>query len=120
MCKMEPKTKHARLLTSACLSTLVGLAASLLPTQNAQAQTCGNLLSMGPVISPISGSRVVVGQTITIARFSASSAAGNCIFRNGVAFYAQPNGTVTQVMQDLSLNPGETESCLPAGGATVT
>src|SRR5689334_12896116 len=105
---MKQKLMQCRTLSAFAFAALVALSHI---GQNAYAQSCGNLLSMGPVISPISGSKVVLGQTITIPRFSASSAAGNCLFRNGVAFYAHPDGNVVQSMSALSLNPGDTKSC---------
>src|ERR1041385_8970139 len=93
-------------------SAVVFALSMMLPKESAQAQdTCGNLLSAGPVIFPISGSKVIVGQTINITRFTISSALGNCDFRNGEAYYAQPDGTVTKVLQDFDLNPGETKDC---------
>lgn len=112
------RTSRTGPVSSTCLPALFGLTAFFLAGALAQAQTCGNLLSVGPVISPISGSKVVVGQTISIQRLSASSAAGNCVFRNGVAFYAHPNGDVYPAMQNLSLDPGDTVSC-PVGGAVT-
>ena len=119
MCKLKPNPEYVRRrMTSVCrLSAAFLLTTFLLPTLETQAQPCGNLLSIGPITDPVSGSKVVVGQTVQIPFFRASSAAGNCLFKNGEAFYASPDGTVTKVMQNLSLDPGETFSCSPSGGA---
>src|SRR5262249_38876094 len=77
------------------------------PSMNAEAQvTCGNALATTPVIFPISGSKVVVGQTITITRVGLNSGdPGNCLFRNGEGFLVIPNGTMTRVVTNLNLNP---------------
>src|SRR5260370_6579999 len=76
-----------RLPASIGLLTLIGLSSTLLPVHRAAAQTCGNALSASPVIFPISGSKVVVGQSVTITRdFFGSSDPGNCLFRNGEGF----------------------------------
>jgi uncharacterized repeat protein (TIGR01451 family) len=78
----------------------------LLPAIKTQAQTCGNALSGSPVISPISGSKVIVGQAVTIQRvFFGSSDPGNCLFRNGEGYLLIPSGTVTKVVTNLNLNP---------------
>ncbi len=97
---------------------ILGLCALASPRQSARAQTCGNLLSAGPVISPISGSKVVAGQTITITRYTVASAFGNCLFQNGVAFYADPSGAVTETLTNFSVAPGGQINCdgTPAGG----
>src|SRR5882757_7557629 len=81
--------------------------ASLLALQReAVAQTCGNALAATPVIFPISGSKVVAGQTITITRVGLNSGdPGNCLFRSGEGFLLIPNGTVTKVITNLNLNP---------------
>src|SRR3989442_4006646 len=120
MCNL--KSVKVKLPASIGFSALFVLSTLLLSTERAQAQAqeCGNLLSMGPVITPISGSKVIVGQTITITRFSASSASGNCLFRDGVAFYAHPDGTVVQTMQNLDLDPGQTKNCPADNGSGVS
>lgn len=105
---MKPKSIQCRALSAFAAAALMVVSAT---PQQALAQACGNLLSTGPVISPVSGSKVIVGQTISITRFTASSAGGNCIFRNGVAYYAHPDGNVVQTMSSLNLNPGCTISC---------
>src|SRR5215813_14006089 len=94
-------------ITSIGTSALLGLSAVMLPLQqDAKAQaTCGNLLAAGPIISPISGSRVVVGQVVTITQYRVTTAPGNCLFRNGDAFMAYPNATVVQTMDNFSLDP---------------
>src|ERR1043166_4344688 len=103
MCKR--KAIRRSLSASACISALFTLSA-LLPGGDSQAQTCGNLLSAGPVIFPISGSKVVLGQTITVTRYTVAAAIGDCDLLNGVAFYAQPNGTVVSALQNFTLITG--------------
>src|ERR1043166_10209340 len=105
MCKRKPKIARNWIQTSVCMSTLFTLSA-LLPGGDSQAQTCGNLLSAGPVIFPISGSKVVLGQTITVTRYTVAAAIGDCDLLNGVAFYAQPNGTVVSALQNFTLITG--------------
>jgi len=96
---------NIRLLFKAAILAVVGLCAFLLPEQEAVAQTCGNALATTPVIFPISGSKVVVGQTITITRVGLNSGdPGNCLFRNGEGFLLIPNGVVTKVVTNLNLN----------------
>src|SRR5216683_5834049 len=105
MLNYNPPSKM-RLSASVCLSTMIGIAASLLPGSNAQAQSCGNALAASPVIFPISGSKVIVGQTITITRVGLNSGdPGNCLFRNGEGFLLIPSGTMTRVVTNLNLNP---------------
>src|SRR6266567_458171 len=80
--------------------------AMLVQPRECEAQTCGNALAATPVIFPISGSKVVVGQAITITRVGLNSGdPGNCLFRNGEGFLLIPNGTVTKVVTNLNLNP---------------
>src|SRR5262249_17227580 len=81
---------------------------------------CGNLLAAGPIISPISGSRVVVGQVVTITQYRITTAPGNCLFRNGDGFMAYPNGTMVQTMDNFSIDPAVPflKDCFgPAGNA---
>src|SRR5260221_668186 len=93
------------------MHTLVGVlallwGAILLQPGDCEAQTCGNALAATPVIFPISGSRVIVGQTITITRVGLNSGdPGNCLFRNGEGFLLIPSGAVTRVITNLNLNP---------------
>src|SRR5436190_21565217 len=93
-------------IPSLCISGLVCLSA-FLSSMNAEAQiTCGNALAATPVIFPISGSKVVVGQTITITRVGLNLGdPGNCLFRNGEGFLFVPSGVVTRVVTNLNLNP---------------
>jgi hypothetical protein len=101
------------------LSVIVALLTSFV-TNTAHAQaTCGNLLAAGPTISPISGSRVVVGQTVTITTYRAASVVGNCLFRDGDGFMAYPNGTVVQTMDAFSLDPGDVRDCTGPAGNTI-
>src|SRR6266446_8066384 len=90
---------------------LVWVAAASLSSWDCAAQTCSTFLGAGFFISPLSGSKVVAGQTITITRFSAVSANGNCLFQNGVAYYADPSGAVTQVMTNFIISPGNQIDC---------
>src|SRR5215475_2629141 len=98
-----------RIITSgrqflACAATVLGIA--VLQQGQANAQTCGNALAATPVIFPISGSKVIVGQTITITRVGLNSGdPGNCLFRSGEGFLVVPSGTVTRVVTNLNLNP---------------
>src|SRR5215475_15974724 len=79
---------------------------ALFSSMSAEAQTCGNALAATPVIFPISGSKVVVGQTITITRVGLNSGdPGNCLFRNGEGYLVIPSGVVTKVVTNLNLNP---------------
>src|SRR6266567_7340739 len=104
MCKLN--LLNIRLPFKACILAIAGLFAFMLPEREALAQTCGNALAATPVIFPISGSKVVVGQTITITRVGLNSGdPGNCLFRSGEGFLLIPNGTVTKVVTNLNLNP---------------
>lgn len=107
----KPQSVNGRRATSAGISALFALAA--MPMENAPAQpTCENALSVSPVISPISGSKVVLGQTITIQRvFFGSGDPGACLFRNGEGYLLYPNGTVVKVVTNLNLNPLGDNSC---------
>src|SRR5262245_48809320 len=118
MCKH--KYSRIRSLAQALAAAVLGLGTGLL-TQDVRAQaTCGNLLASGPVISPISGSRVVVGQTVTITTYRIASVVGNCLFRDGDAFLAYPDGaTVVQSLDDFDLDPGQVTDCNGTAGNTV-
>src|SRR6266567_9404453 len=104
MCKLN--LLNIRLPFKACILAIAGLFAFMLPEREVLAQTCGNALAASPVIFPISGSKVLVGQTITITRVGLNSGdPGNCLFRNGEGFLLIPSGTVTRVITNLNLNP---------------
>ncbi len=94
-----------------CLPLLLASTLLSLAPRSALGQTCANALNGGPFISPISGSRVVAGQVITITRFSVGSANGGCGFQNGTAYYAAPDGTVSQVLSNFTLMPGGEIDC---------
>ena len=100
--------KSSKLELHATLSfyAVAGLSAFVLPTMDSQAQTCGNAFAASPVIFPVSGSRVVVGQAVTIIRVGFNSGdPGSCLFRNGEGFLLYPDGVVTRVVTNLNLNP---------------
>src|SRR5882762_9628229 len=102
---LNHKSTKPPLPAALCMTGLVGLSA-FFSSMNAQAQTCGNALAATPVIFPISGSKVLVGQTVTITRVGLNSGdPGNCLFRNGEGFLLIPSGTVTRVVTNLNLNP---------------
>ena len=89
-------------------------------SNNLQAQAdCANLLSAGPVIVPGSGGKVIIGQTVTVKSFTVAPGPNNCFLQNGEAYYAQPNGTVTKVLQGFQLPRGSSPiDCLGAVGGT--
>ena len=64
------KASFARIHTTAavCVSGILGASAFLLPTESAHAQ-CQNQVSAGPVIVPASGSKVRIGDFITIIAY---------------------------------------------------
>jgi hypothetical protein len=98
------------------MSALIGLSTVSLSVQNASAQTCGNLLSAGPIIQPISGSKVLLGQTINITSFRLDIPGGDCFQKNGVAYYADPKGVVTQTLNGFSGAAGTQISCTGTAG----
>ncbi len=82
------------------LSTLLGAAAFLLPAQNASAQ-CSPDIACGVSINPSSGSRVVLGQTVTINFVKAGITASSCFITNGNTWLASPNGAGGQVTSKI-------------------
>ena len=77
-----------------------------LATHRAYAQICYNTMTLGPVTFPIAASKVLVGQTITIARVSFGLCdAGSCPVRRGEGYLVYPDGSFVKVVTNLTLNP---------------
>ncbi len=85
-----------RLSASICLSALIGLSASLLPSQNASAQACncvGGALATAITVAPTVAH---VGDTVTVTRIGtiigSLGGVGGCVVTNGISYIMYPNG----------------------------
>src|SRR5436309_4599331 len=113
MCKI----KSAKGSSSVLLSALVVVATVLLPIENAIGQACSPDIACGPVITPATGSKVRVGDTITINFVKAGLTASSCAIRNGATYLQYPdNSGQAQVMAGFSLNPNSEIDCSGAAG----
>src|SRR5438067_1225224 len=111
------KSTKDGLSESAWFSALVGLATVLLPIENAIGQACSPDIACGPVITPATGSKVRVGDTITINFVKAGLTASSCAIRNGATYLQYPdNSGQAQVMAGFSLNPNSEIDCSGAAG----
>ena len=98
---------------------LIGVSAVLLPAKDVNAQTCAPSIACGVSMNPASGSKVVLGQTLTINFVSAGILQSSCIVSNGNSWLAYPDGTtVSQIMNTFQLPAPNTEiDCTgPVGG----
>jgi hypothetical protein len=75
--------------------------------QEATAQVnCENTMTAAPFMSPASGSKILVGQAVTVQRvFFSIGDIGSCLLRNGNGYLLYPDGTTVQVVTNLNLNP---------------
>src|SRR5258706_15716578 len=102
MCKLN--FTKVRLPVSVCFSAMMGLLTFLLPTQNAPAQGCAPSIACGVTMNPNSGTKVVIGQVLTIQHVNAGIIGTSCIVSNGATWLAYPDGTnVSQIMNGFQL-----------------
>jgi hypothetical protein len=88
------------------ICTLLVALLQLILAQSAPGQSCDNTMSVALFTSPISGSKVLIGQTVTIQQvlFYVGDP-GSCLMRNGDGYLLYPDGTTAQVVTNLNLNP---------------
>jgi len=98
------RMKSCRLLPA--IQATGSIVFSVFVLNTAYSQTCGNTIAAAPAIFPISGSQVMVGQTVTIGRIGFNVCdPGSCYFRNGEGFLVYPDGATAKVVTNLNLNP---------------
>ncbi len=120
--KSHPSLLAAKLrpTVSICLSAAIGLGV-LLPMQNASAVECSPDIACGVSLNPASGSKVVLGQKITINFVKAGITASSCFITNGNTWMASPDGSggqiTSKIMNEFAFATVNTEiNCNGAAG----